>query len=408
MTEAGCAGLVSGLRAMLATGFLPGARGVLPGLERLAHPLPEGTPVGWAVSGRLLDVRPDLASDAELVCALLAQIPDVRQAWLAIAAGRCLEAGKMVEPGVLVGLVSGLRGAAAWVEEALGRASLAASPFAGVERELLGMSLDQTAALPTLTRILAVTARLSGHGDALPALPWVDAGGVDGRTNWIRGRLLALPGSVPATSGGRSGINADVLLHGGFGDEPDRVDGNGLDWVLVTPWALLSAMLVFAQDVWNAEGRGGLLLELPGGGNPYAPGEISLVVVGPDGDEVACGTMADLLLHALDSLGMSCFPRRPSPAELNALLSPLIGRLLERRIWRFQDGSGGQAGQYQIHHEFADACYRLPGSKMFNRTGKHLWQSIRISAEGLYGQLKQTFHHGEVMNALGKIDGATR
>ncbi|WP_124102078.1 hypothetical protein [Pseudomonas aeruginosa] len=62
-------------------------------------------------------------------------------------------------------------------------------------------------------------------------------------------------------------------------------------------------MLVFAQDAWRAENRGGLLLELPAGQNAFAPAEIAVTVIGTEGDEVRCGTLADLLLGMLARLG---------------------------------------------------------------------------------------------------------
>jgi hypothetical protein len=40
---------------------------------------------------------------------------------------------------------------------------------------------------------------------------------------------------------------------------------------------------------------------------------------------------------------------------------------------------------------FADASYRLPGSKVFNRTGKLLWQAVRMSAEALYQEHKHAY-----------------
>ncbi|XVN13463.1 hypothetical protein QZH47_17675 [Pseudomonas corrugata] len=83
-------------------------------------------------------MRPALVSDAELLCVLLAQQIEVRAAWLAIASARCKEAGQMVDAAPLIELVSGLGKAAAWVEAALVSCSLHASPFAAVERELLG------------------------------------------------------------------------------------------------------------------------------------------------------------------------------------------------------------------------------------------------------------------------------
>ncbi|OZY84510.1 hypothetical protein CBP51_15045 [Cellvibrio mixtus] len=348
--------------------------------------------MSWIISQRLLAVRPSLASDAELLCALLAQQSELRLAWLAIAAARCKEAGQMAaqvnNSATLVELISGLGPAAAWVEAALESAQLAASPYAAIERDLLGVSFEQAAATPALVRILAVAAQLAAFTDELPSLPKLDTSGVKAHQNWVRGRLLALPGVVDD----KSVINARVILQGGL--VPEIPDGQTtMSWVLAQPWALLLAMLAFAQDTWRAENRGGLLLELPAGQNAFAPTEIAITVVGSEGDEVHCGTLGDLLLGILARLGVACFPHQPSASELNAQLSPLVGLLLKHAVWRYQDGASSQLGQYQIHPQFSDQCYSLPASRVFNRTGKLLWQASRLAAEALHQEYKKVYQY---------------
>jgi hypothetical protein len=412
--------LIPRLRTLLATGFTAAVanerdRSVL--LPYLAHPLEaedagdrgDGKDAidsaGWIISQRLLAVRPTLASDSELLCALLAQQMDVRAAWLTLAAARCKEAGQMAAQGnnstPLVELISGLGPAAAWVEAALESALLTASPYAALERELLGVSFEQAAATPALVRILAVAALLAAFQDALPFLPKVDASGINAQQNWVKGRLLALPFVLEAaTHDQKSGTAAAkaaerVLLPGAIA--PDIADDQTvIRWVLSQPWALLLAMLAYAQDAWRAENRGGLLLELPWGQNAFAPAEIAVTVVGSEGDEVRCGTLADLLLGMLARLGVTCFPGQPTAAELNAQLSPLVGLLLKHSVWRYNDGASSQRGQYQIHPQFSDQCYSLPASRVFNRTGKLLWQSARLAAEALYQEHKQVHQHRSV------------
>jgi hypothetical protein len=384
----------------------------LPLLRSLAHPLEAegagdqedgkgsdhrvGKSAGWVISQRLLAVRPALASDAELLCALLAQQMEVRAAWLAIAAARCKEAGQMLNAAPLVELVSGLGKAAAWVEAALGSHALTASPYAAFERELLGMSFEQAAATPALVRILAVAAQLAQFEDVLPALPKVDASGIQAKQNWVKGRLLALPFVAELSANDqRPAIAAHALLQGGL--TPAIPEGQStMSWVLAHPWALLLTMLSFAQDAWRAENRGGLLLELPAGQNAFAPAEVAVTVIGTEGDEVRCGTLSDVLLKILASLGVACFPHQPTAAELNAQLSPLVGWLLKHSVWRYQDGASSQLGQYQIHPQFSDQCYSLPASRVFNRTGKLLWQTARLSAEALYQEHKQVYQHRSV------------
>ncbi|HEH9403995.1 TPA: hypothetical protein SIA26_001461 [Aeromonas bestiarum] len=388
--------LIPRLRTLLATGLMVANErdNDLP-LHGLVHPLvarvagdgEEGKLIGWVISQRLLAARPALASDAELLCALLAQYTELRAAWLTIAAARCKEAGQMAEGAILIELVSGLGKSAAWVEAALSNAVLDASPYAVQERELLGMSFEQAAATPALIRILAVAAELAEHQDALPALLAVDVCGIQAEQNWVKGRLLALP-----TSGLK--IDTRALLSGD--GPPQLAAGNTMAWVLAHPWVLLLTMLSYAQDAWRAENRGGLLLELPAGQNAFVPAEIGVTVIGVEGDEVRCGSLADLLLKILASLGVTCFPSQPSPAELNTQLSPLVGLLLKHSVWRYQDGASSQLGQYQIHPQFSDQCYSLPASRVFNRTGKLLWQAARLSAEALYQEHKQVYQHRSV------------
>lgn len=395
------AALIPRLRTLLASGFTAAVANDGDGLallRYLAHPrVAEDAGdlgsskgainnVGWIISQRLLAVRPALASDDELICALLAQQPEVRAAWLAIAAARCKEAGKMSDTAPLVGLVSGLGPAAAWVESLLDCAQLTVSPYAALERDLVGVSFEQAAATPALVRIVATAARLASFTDALPPLSELDTSGYEVEQNWCHGRLLALPLLLDHADH-KPPTDARVLLPGGISP---RIPGNStvMHWVLTHPWALLLAMLAFAQDAWRAESRGGLLLELPTGQNALAPAEVAVTVMAAEGDEVPCGSLADLLLGMLARLGVSCFPQQPTAASLNAQLAPLVGLLLRHAVWRYQDGASGQLGQYQIHPQFSDQCYSLPASRVFNRTGKLLWQTARLTAEALYQERK--------------------
>lgn len=412
--------LIPRLRSLLATGFTATVANERDGfalLRYLAHPLEaqdagdrgDGkgaiNSVGWIISQRLLNVWPTLATDAELLCALLAQQMDVRAAWLTLAAARCKEAGQMAaqenNSAPLVELISGLGPAAAWVEAALDNALFTVSPYAALERELLGVSFEQAAATPALVRILAVAAQLAVFADALPSLPEVDASGIQAQQNWVKGRLLALPFVLEAATHDQKSeaaaakAAAQVLMQGGIAPAITD-DQTVMRWVLAQPWVLLLAMLAFAQDAWRAENRGGLLLELPAGQNAFAPAEIAVTVVGSEGDEVRCGALADLLLGMLARLGVGCFPHQPTAAALNAQLSPLVGLLLKHSVWRYQDGASSQLGQYQIHPQFSDQCYSLPASRVFNRTGKLLWQSARLAAEALYQEHKQVHQHRSV------------
>jgi hypothetical protein len=372
--------VVAALSHLVARGYVAdGGQMLAEILSGLAHPAERG----WVLSRKLLQQRQLLSDDQEWVLALLGLLPEVRKPWLSMMAARCQEAGQMPDSGVLVQLITQLQGAAAWVESALPDAQLAASPYAAIERELLGVSLEQTAATPRLARILAASFALqSDRADPLPAMPVIDASGMQANENWTRGRLLALP-DVSA--------DAAYVLANPIGT-PDAT--TTMNWVFSQPWALLLAMVTYAQYNWAAEAHGGLLLELSLGQNAVQPSHISVLVQGPEGDEEHCGSLAELILRVLDHLGMHCFPERPAPESLDTALASMIGPLLVKTVWRYQDGASGQNSQYLIHPDFADACFRLQGNKVFNRTGKHIWQAIRIVAEQWRDELRCSSREG--------------
>lgn len=359
--------IVAALSSLVTRGYVADSEQILAEiLSGIAYP----SASGWVLSQTLLQQRQLLSDDQEWVLALLGLLPEVRKPWLSIMAARCQEAGQMPDNEILVQLITQLQGAAAWVESALSDSQLVAAPHVAIERELLGVSLEQAAATPRLARILAASFALqSGRTDPLPAMPVIDASGMQANENWTRGRLLALPGA----SADAAYVLANLI------STPDQT--TTMNWVFSQPWALLLAMLTYAQCNWAAEARGGLLLELSPGQNAVQPSHISVLVQGPEGDERHCGSLAELILRVLDHLGMHCFPERPTPGSLDTALAGMIGLLLVKTVWHYQDGASGQNGQYVIHPDFADACFRLPGSKVFNRTGRFLWQAIRIVVE---------------------------
>ncbi len=365
---------VASLQRLLATGYVVDPDQTLSHtLKGLAHPCD----TGWVLSYPLLSQRQFLANDQELVLACLGLLPPVRQAWSNIMAARCKEAGQMTDPTCLPQLVSALGAASEWVLAALQQAQLTATIYASIERELLGVSAEQSAATPMLARILCVCFALQKFQSvALSILPSIDDSGMQADRNWIAGRLLALPG-YPVESG--------YLLSAELDTASTKADVTG---VLASPWTLVLAMLVYAQYNWAAEGCGGLLLESAGGQNAFQPAEITVLVQGADGDEIRCGTLAEMVLRTLAYLQVQCFPHKPSIGYLNSMLAGMVGQMLKQQVWRYLDGASGQNGQYLIHPDFADACYRLPASKVFHRTGKHIWRAIRSVAEQWRNELR--------------------
>lgn len=356
---------------LLQTGFVADSNGALaPLLQNVAH----RATVGWVASAGLLAQRETLSTDQELAAAILALSPEARQAWLAIIAARCKQAGQMGD--MLPQLVTQLQGAAAWVAAALDHAALQPSAYAAIEHALLGVSAEQAPATPMLTRILAASFALArARQQGLPPLTTIDQSGLCVAQNWCAGRLLAMPGAAVA---------ADYVLQGAGENQAQDDIGTGsasMAWVLANPWVFLLAMLAYAQDAWAAEARGSLLLELPNSQDPYKASQIGVLVQGADGGETRCGSLAGLLLRALAHLGMRCFPSQPSAETLDGVLGAIVGQLLQRHVWRYRDAASGDHGQYQIHPDFADACYRIAGSKVFKRSGKHVWQALRLSAE---------------------------
>ena len=355
----------------------PALNALLPGL---AHPDSDENNTGWTISRQLLSIRHLLATSEEAVAAVLALDTSIREAWLAVMAARTREAAKLSNPEALVQLVTRLGPVAHWVAQQIEQTAeptrLSATSINTLERQLFNAGAEQNQSLPALTRVLAAAAQLAqwqAQKQALPAMPTiptVEADQQNPEQNWCKGRLLALPECSDTTSA--TLLTGTTLASG---------KQSNMDWACTTPWGFLLTTLVYAQDSWAAEQRGGLLLELPAGQQPTHPGEIQVLVEDADGYEVLCGTLAELILRVLGSLNIALFPRTPNSNELNGLLSPVIHQLLAQQIWDYHEGLSGEQGYYRIHHAFADDCYKITGSKIFGRRGRILWQAFRIQAE---------------------------
>jgi hypothetical protein len=337
----------------------------------------------WISAQPLLALRRQVASDNEAIAALLATVETVREPWLAIMGARVRESGQMKNPEPLFHLVTQLGGAASWVEESFPEAGLKATHSSDLERSLFGVVAESAQAVPILGRVLASAAWLKPfQQNPLPAIQAVDATGERPDLNWCKGRLLELPQTASDSSPNDHGrIAMEFLLSGGLNNQPDTESLKPLPWVLANPWAFLLTSLVYAQDSWDAEQQGGILLELPAGQHAFSPNQIQVLVVSNDGDEVLCGTLAGLVLKFLESRSIHLFPHTPKIAELDSLLKGVVKELLTHKVWRHYEGLSGQQGYFQIDPEFADLCYRRLGSKIFHRYGKSIWQGFRVLAE---------------------------
>ncbi|HAS3629703.1 TPA: hypothetical protein I6209_002231 [Vibrio cholerae] len=377
----------------------------IPALEKLLQPIVAGDTDGdvkgesnaYCLSAPLLDACNQLSLLGEWQLALLGLNSEVRAHWLNLAAARCREAGAMSDPQVLVKLIQQLGNASAWVLAQLERADahpqLIAGPLSQLERDLLGQSLNDNAAIPALCRILRACFKLhalSEQTEALRPIQPVDTSAKQLAHNWCRGRLLVLP---------------DALLSEYCLNQPLKPND---DWLLVSrpvndeaklierfahqPWWFLLSLVSFVQDAWAAEQRGSLSLNLPAGQNAFAPSQINVAVQGIDGDEVSLGSLATFLIQLLSELNIALYPVLTNSQEdiqrLNRALSPIIAELLLKKIWQFTEAGRGEPGHYRIHPDFSDACYSLPLAPLFGYKSQYLQQAIKQLAQTSYANKK--------------------
>ncbi len=396
-----CGGLSADKAAALLT--------AIPTLEKLLQPIVAGETDGdvkgesnaYCLSAPLLDACNQLSQIGEWQLALLGLNPEVRAHWLNLAAARCREAGAMSDPQVLVKLIQQLGNASEWVLAQLENTSvttgaapqIAAGPLAQLERDLLGQSLNDNAAIPALCRILRACFRLHCMGqqtEALTPIQPVDTSAKQLAHNWCRGRLLALPDALLSEYRLNQPFkpNDDWLLV----SRPVNDDAKLIERFAHQPWWFLLSLLSFVQDAWAAEQRGGLLLTLPAGQNAFSPSQVNVAVQGIDGDEVSLGSLAEFLTQLLGELNIALYPELTNSAEdsqrLNRALSLLIAELLANKIWQFTEAGRGEPGHYRIHPDFSDACYSLPLAPLFGYKSQHLQQAIKQLAQTSYANKK--------------------
>ena len=348
----------------------------------------------FSLTAPLLDAFNDLSQSGEWQLALLGLNPDIRQHWINLAAARCQEAGTMSDTMVLVKLIQQLGNASEWVlaqlESTATTPQIIAGPLAQTERDLLGHSLNDNAAIPALCRILRTSHTLftvSEQNEPPAPIQVVDVTAKQLTNNWCSGRLLALPNTLLDEHD--LNPNADWLL----------VSRSGHDNVPLTelfaqqPWLFLLSLIIFVQDAWVAEQRGGLLLTLPVGQNAFAPGQINVAVQGLEGDEVSLGSLAEFIVLLLGELNITLYPALDANTEsinrLNRVLSSLIAELLAQKIWQFTEAGRGESGQYRIHTSFSDACYSLPLAPLFGYKSQTLQRTIKQLAQNCYANKKR-------------------
>ncbi|GKI85324.1 hypothetical protein NUBL21976_49390 [Klebsiella pneumoniae] len=374
----------------------------VPALRSLLQPIiqPKKNDVGtdivsaYSLTAPLLDAFNDLSQSGEWQLALLGLNPYVRQHWINLAAARCQEAGAMNDTMVLVKLIQQLGNASEWVltllENSGSSPQIIAGPLAQTERDLLGHSLNDNAAIPALCRILRTSHTLftvSEQNEPPAPIQAVDVTEKQLTNNWCSGRLLALPNTLLDEHDLKP--NADWLL----------VSRSGYDNVPFTalfaqqPWLFLLSLIIFVQDAWAAEQRGGLLLTLPAGQNAFAPGQVNMSVQGIEGDEVNLGSLAEFVVQLLNELNITLYPALDANTEsinrLNRALSSFIAELLAQKIWQFNEAGRDESGQYRIHTSFSDACYSLPLAPLFGYKSQTLQRAIKQLAQNCYANKKR-------------------
>ncbi|MFV2066496.1 MAG: hypothetical protein ACC645_05910 [Pirellulales bacterium] len=334
----------------------------------------------------LVDLGGALPNRAETIAAVFACEPDLRSAWLRIIAARLREAGKRRDAAELCHAIDQLGAASGGVQELLTEAKLEPTGHGELEIALLGAAAEQAVVWPKLLRAIGATADLVKGEQAAPADAVAPVQPLDPARAWCSGRVLQLPSDQEITD-----ESFAYVLTGSYGplaETEHATDAPGqalMRWVLYRPWVMLLAQITFTQEAWEAEQISGLLgLELGDDqmANPYAPSRVDVVVTTADGEEVVCGTLRELCLRVRDRLGVTLLARPEEVRRLDERLRPLVHRLLEKKVWRFEPrGGSGRRPGYIIDETFSTSCYRAFGSKYFYRGGSLLTSAIRFTCE---------------------------
>jgi hypothetical protein len=108
---------------------------------------------------------------------------------------------------------------------------------------------------------------------------------------------------------------------------------------------------------------------------------VRVVVTKPDGAEVECGTLGELVRRSLDEMGVMLLTPDVETATLDAVLAPVIAEMLTSQVWIFDSGRGTQTPGYRIHPDFSNECYRALGSRYFYRKATSITMAMRRACE---------------------------
>ncbi|MEQ8819811.1 MAG: hypothetical protein RLY93_06170 [Sumerlaeia bacterium] len=303
--------------------------------------------------------------------------PDVYTAWLKVACARLEEKGLQKDEEGLIEIIDQLGPAAERAVELWPERGLKPSNMETLERLILESPAHEAVATPRVLRAVAAAGAILADPTAkrLAALP--DVNDQDPSGNWVEGRVLLLPGNEPI-------LSPTSVLTGSLEPLEGKESSGTMKWALARPWAFLLGQLVFMQEAWQAERISGQLeLELPREevGTFHQPAAVRVVVTKPDGAEVECGTLGELVRRSLDEMGVVLLTADVETATLDAVLAPVIAEMLTRQVWTFDSGRGTQTPGYRIHPDFSDECYRALGSRYFYRKATSITMAMRRACE---------------------------
>ena len=318
-----------------------------------------------------------LLGQKEAEAGVFALHPESRASWMEIVCARLEEMGIQRDQQALFDAIDQLGAAAKTAVQVWKKRSLTPTPFAALEREILGAPAHEAVATPRLLRAFSATGAVTAELSAKGLSPLADIHEQDPSKNWVKGRILLPPGIEPLD-------DASAVLSGSLKPLKTGESTSSMPWTLARPWIFLMGQLVFMQEAWQAERISGqLTLELDREqlATFHQPIQVNVVVTMPDGAEVECGTLGELMIRLLEDLGIALLSADVSGKTMDAIISPVINTLLTHEIWTFETGGTGREPGYQIHSAFSDQCYRALGSRYFYRKGTHVTMSLRRTCE---------------------------
>ncbi len=343
-------------------------------------------------SKKLLLLRQSLNSDLATVAAILATQQIYQQAWSKIVVAQLNDAAARNDIHALSEQISLLGCGATAVLLQSNNALLSPSDFKEVESFVFGQGAEQSASYPKLLRALSTGAALKNkvHDSSLLSLSSIEPA-TDITTFWQARRLIELPKIEGSKQVCDYHLNGLVLI-----PSNDLDDKQTIDWLVHNPWAYLLAQIIYTQDMWRSEQiSGGLALEIEPSQIKHfmQPSEVQVVITTIAGHEVSCGSLAELILRILETLDihlLSPLKHKQQIEKINAAISPVIGLMIQAKVWQFIEGSSKDIPQYKTHINFDRIPTSRIGSIYFARPGKRIAAAIREQAENWANELVGT------------------